>query len=243
MRYPFEKQFPVTQKFGQTHAAITGGVHTGLDIGAPAGTPVLAIATGTVIASGYETAGGNFVRVDVGGLSVGYYHLSQRNVAAGAVVNEGSVIGLVGSSGWATGPHLHLEIVRGGAAVDPQPYISGQTSSPTPAPRTPPSDGVYVIQKNDTLWGLEERWNLPHGRLQELNPGQDPRALQIGQHIRTAPAATATPVSTEQHYTIQPGDTFWGLENAWQLPHGRLQELNPGQDARNLQIGQRIRIK
>lgn len=242
MRYPFEKQHQITQKFGQTDAAVTGGVHKGLDLGASAGTPVLAVAAGTVIASGYQTAGGNFVLVDIGDLTVGYYHLQQRSVAAGSVVAEGDTVGLVGSTGWATGPHLHLQFERGGVAIDPQPYISGQSTHSAPAPRTPPADGIYVIQPNDTFWGLEERWNLPHGTLQQFNVGIDPRTLRIGQHIRTTASDNVPAPVTTRSYTIQQGDTFWGLEEAWQLPHGTLQQLNPDQNPRTLQIGQSIRI-
>lgn len=70
--------------------------------------------------------------------------------------------------------------------------------TPTPAPKpTPmPTDETYTIRKGDTFWGLEEAWKIPHGTLQALNPGVDPRSLAIGQSIRirgTAPAPAPAP--------------------------------------------------
>lgn len=243
MIYPFEEEKTITQKFGQGDAAITGGIHKGLDLAANYGTPVRAVAAGTVVGSGYSSSGGNYVVIDTGDINVGYYHLSQRLVGYGQVVAEGQQIGLVGSTGWSTGPHLHLQFERGGVAIDPLPYISGQVQYSDPAAMKPNSDGYYTMRQNDTFWGLEERWGIPHGTLQQANPELDPRTLQIGQRIRTSAAQSAAPAATEQYYTIQQGDTFWALEEGWQLSHGTLQQLNPGQDPRTLQIGQRIRIK
>lgn len=99
----------------------------------------------------------------------------------------------------------------------------------------------HTIKSGDTFWDLEEVYNIPHGTLQQLNPQLDPKRLAIGSQIiiRAEPAPTAS--APETYYTIIRGDTFWGLEDAWSLPHGTLQQLNAGQDPRTLQIGQRIR--
>lgn len=116
----------------------------------------------------------------------------------------------------------------------------GQNSPQNVSP-APQNKNKHIIISGDTFWGLEERYKLAHGTLQQLNPGIDPKALKIGSEIVIAgePATAPSPAAT--YYTIQRGDTFWGLEDAWQLPHGTLQQLNPGQDPRKLQIGQRIR--
>lgn len=114
-------------------------------------------------------------------------------------------------------------------------------NSPQDASPTPQNKNKHTIVSGDTFWGLEERYNIPHGTLQQLNPGLDAKALPIGGTIVLAAEPATTPSATATYYTIKQDDTFWGLEDAWQLPHGTLQQLNPGVDPRKLQIGQRIR--
>lgn len=99
----------------------------------------------------------------------------------------------------------------------------------------------HLIISGDTFWGLEERYSLEHGTLQKLNPELDPRRLAIGSEIVISGEPVSNTNTSATYYNICPGDTFWDLENAWQLPHGTLQHLNPKADARKLQIGQRIR--
>ena len=99
----------------------------------------------------------------------------------------------------------------------------------------------HVIASGDTFWGLEERYNITHGTLQKLNPQLDPRRLAIGTEIVISGEPVPVTNTPTTYYTIKPGDTFWDLENAWQLSHGTLQQLNPGINPRALQIGQRIR--
>lgn len=115
-------------------------------------------------------------------------------------------------------------------------------NSPQDVPPTPSNKNKHTIQKGDTFWGLEEANGWPHGTLQNLNPGLDAKKLQIGSEINIPAAAEEPPKNEKRYYTIQSGDTYWGLEDAWQLPHGRLQELNPQYPARELPIGARIRI-
>ncbi len=118
--------------------------------------------------------------------------------------------------------------------------------APQPAPAEQPAaqPGRYKIRKNDTFWEMENRYGWPHGTLQNMNPGVDPRKLQIGQIVivPTGPQEQAPPAPrpTVAQYTIVKDDTFWELEtkNGW--PHGTLQKLNPGVDPRRLQIGQKI---
>lgn len=113
----------------------------------------------------------------------------------------------------------------------------------TPQTDNPPKENKnkHTIVNGDTFWGLEEKYNIPHGTLQKLNPGIDAKSLQIGSTIRLRPEPSTAPGATKTYYTIRRGDTFWGLEDAWQLPHGTLQKLNPGIEPRELSIGQRIR--
>lgn len=96
--------------------------HTGVDFSAPRGTPVRSIANGEVIFAGRQSGYGLMVRIDhPGPYDSAYAHLDRivENVLEGESVDKGQVIGFVGSTGLATGPHLHFEIYRNGEFVDP----------------------------------------------------------------------------------------------------------------------------
>ncbi len=101
-----------------------GAFHKGIDISAPTGTPVHATADGVVIFSAMESGFGRLVVIDHGGGMQTYYaHLSRFKVYAGQEVRRGDEIGLVGSSGRTTAPHLHYEVHLGGNAVNPSAYL------------------------------------------------------------------------------------------------------------------------
>ena len=94
--------------------------HRGVDYAAAQGTPVRAVSDGMVVEAGWSGGYGQLVRLrHAGAMGSGYAHLSQILVAPGTRVRQGEVIGRVGSTGLATGPHLHFEVYRGGEAVDP----------------------------------------------------------------------------------------------------------------------------
>ncbi len=96
--------------------------HHGVDYAAPVGTPVRAVADGTVTYKGYNGAAGNMLKIKhPGNLQSGYLHLRgfAKGVKVGARVSQGQVIGYVGSSGRSTGPHLDFRIWKGGRAINP----------------------------------------------------------------------------------------------------------------------------
>lgn len=98
--------------------------HDGLDIGAAPNTPVHAPAQGRITSIGYDSKLGNMVRVDHGfGVETLYGHLAKALVKEGQRVERGDVIALVGSSGLATGPHLHYMVKLNGQTLDPTKYI------------------------------------------------------------------------------------------------------------------------
>ncbi|WP_345583877.1 M23 family metallopeptidase [Streptomyces prasinosporus] len=84
------------------------GYHTGADYAARHGTPCVAVRDGSVVRSGHDTSFGDFLVLRVGGFDFWYCHLSEQTVKGGPV-KAGRKIGEVGSSGKATGPHLHFE--------------------------------------------------------------------------------------------------------------------------------------
>jgi len=115
--------------------------HHGVDYAAPRGTPVHAIGNATVIQAGFIGGGGNAIRLKhTASFETSYMHLSAfaAGIHKGVHVNQGQVIGYVGSSGLATGPHLDFRIYKSGVAVDPLKMIS------------PP--GTPVSQKNLALF-------------------------------------------------------------------------------------------
>jgi len=98
--------------------------HEGIDITAPAGTPIEAPANGQVTFSGWETGYGNMVVIDHGyGVVTRFAHASRLLVGAGAKVRRGQAIALVGNTGLSTAPHLHYEVHVRGRPVNPLKYI------------------------------------------------------------------------------------------------------------------------
>jgi len=96
--------------------------HLGIDYGAPTGAPVVAVSSGTVVSAGWSGGGGNMVRLrHAGGYESYYLHLSSfaKGVRAGVHVDQGQLIGRVGATGTATGPHLDYRLRKNGAFVNP----------------------------------------------------------------------------------------------------------------------------
>ena len=95
-------------------------LHNGIDIGLERGTPVRSTWEGTVTYAGWSNAGyGNLVIVQNGDWTMYYAHLSAFSVSAGQEIQTGTVLGLSGSTGWSTGPHLHYEVRHQGAPLNP----------------------------------------------------------------------------------------------------------------------------
>ena len=113
----------ITSRFG-VRSSVRSGDHTGLDIGAPTGTPIKAAASGTVTFAGVKKSYGYMVVISHGdGIETYYGHCSKLYVTAGEKVSQGEVIAAVGSTGNSTGPHLHLEVRVNGVAYNPQNYV------------------------------------------------------------------------------------------------------------------------
>ncbi len=112
----------ITSRFGYR----SSNNHKGIDIGAPGGTPIYAVASGTVTISQYGYSGGygNYIIISHGnGIQTLYGHCSELCVSAGTNVSQGQLIAKVGSTGRSSGNHLHLEVRVNGVAQNPQNYV------------------------------------------------------------------------------------------------------------------------
>lgn len=113
----------ITDRFG-SFQSWRRSRHSGVDIGAPAGTPIYAAASGTVRTSSYGSSYGNYVVVDHGnGYSTLYAHASTKLVRAGQRVSKGEIIARVGNTGNSTGNHLHFEVRRNDNHIDPLQFF------------------------------------------------------------------------------------------------------------------------
>lgn len=118
--------YALTSNFGGRWHPILGEYrnHLGIDMAAPAGSPVYATASGIVRFAQWNGGYGLFVVLDHGGgLMTRYGHLERILVTAGQTVRAGDLLAYVGSTGLSTGPHLHYEIWLNGAAIDPKRYL------------------------------------------------------------------------------------------------------------------------
>jgi len=114
----------ITSPYGMRVISGRKDFHAGIDIGGPTGTNIVAAESGRVSYAGYMRGYGNVIILSHdGGYSTVYGHNSVNLVKKGQYVNKGSIIGKVGSTGNATGPHLHFEIRSGGKPVNPLPYL------------------------------------------------------------------------------------------------------------------------
>ena len=112
----------VTNPYGWQEHPVTKqkSLHSGVDLAADYGTNVLAVADGTVLDCSYDTAYGYILTLaHKDGVQTFYAHMQELLANPGDEVKQGQIIGLVGSSGWAPGPHLHLGVLIDGEAVDP----------------------------------------------------------------------------------------------------------------------------
>ena len=118
----------VTSEFGTRSpiilgdGTVTSSAHTGLDMGKPFGTPILAVADGTVVAVQHTNIGlGIYCVIDHGGgIFTAYGHTSRVLVSEGEKVKKGDTVAEVGSTGYSTGNHFHLEVIEHKKSVEPK---------------------------------------------------------------------------------------------------------------------------
>ncbi len=161
----------VTSSFGARVDPIDGhrGVHRGVDMAVPAGTPVLAAADGVVRLAGRHGGYGNLVEVrHADGSETRYAHLSAILVRAGEPVAQGQLIARAGATGRATGAHLHFEYRVGGVAVDPLAHLGLR-------PRLDSPEGPVAVHRSRFAAARVE------GSASEGLPGGDDVQRALGQ--------------------------------------------------------------
>lgn len=139
----------ITDYFGdrESPGGIGSTYHQGVDIGAPYGSPVYAAGDGSASIAGWNGGYGNTVKLDHGnGLATMYAHMSEVLTSVGANVGQGQAVGLVGSTGNSTGPHIHFSVLVNGEQVDPMQYFGFAVGT-----RYLPQDMIIQAHKGEMI--------------------------------------------------------------------------------------------
>jgi len=176
LRSPLRFEPRVTSGFSRSrlHPVFrTYRAHLGIDYGAPAGAAVVSVAAGTVISAGWSGGGGKMVRIrHASGFESYYLHLSAfgNGIRSGVHVDQGRLIGLVGATGTATGPHLDYRLKKNGVFVNP---LIEHRKLPPGDPIPPAQLAAFRVQRDQTLQALSTM-------LAAEGPPQKPDALDAG---------------------------------------------------------------
>ena len=200
MIWPVNKNTPITGNYGATGGPWGNTPHRGTDFGVQAGTPVVSALGGVVAFAGWDTRGGNCVRINTGNISLLYAHLSVIEVRAGQSVAEGARIGLSGATGYVTGPHLHFEATQNGAFINSLDLLNNPGKYGVGAPKPTPAPGGGN-KSNDTIANevIRGDWGNGADRVNRLRAaGYDPGAIQAIVNGRVTPAPVPSRKSNDE---------------------------------------------
>jgi len=217
--------------FGYRH----GRRHQGIDLPYPAGTPVRVAFDGKVRISDYVGGYGNLVVVrHANGLETFYGHLSRRDVESGDWVSAGDIIGLGGSSGRSTGPHLHFETRYRGAAFDPSWLIDFETG--TLRHRLLKIRSWYFNPNQRYVQSVDDEDEI-------FRTDEEDRLLAEEQAKKEAAARAAAEAAAMKYHTVRSGDTLSAIARKYNTSVAEICRLNGIKATTILQIGRRLRVR
>ena len=217
--------------FGYRH----GRRHQGIDLPYPTGTPVAVAFDGKVRISDYVGGYGNLVVVrHANGLETFYGHLSRRDVQPGDWVSAGDIIGLGGSTGRSTGPHLHFETRYRGAAFDPSWLIDFETG--TLRHRLLRIRSWYFNPNQRYVQNVDDEAEI-------FRTDEEDRLLAEEQAKKEAAARAAAEAAAMRYHTIRSGDTLSGIAKKYHTTVRSLCQLNGMKETTVLRVGKRIRVR
>ncbi len=220
-----------SSKYGYRH----GRRHTGIDLPYPKGTPVYATFDGKVRLSDYVGGYGNLVIIrHANGLETFYGHLSERKVTPGQWVQAGEVIGLGGSTGRSTGPHLHFETRYRGYSIDPSWLIDFETGALRHRMLhirgwyfNPSQRYVQSVDDEDAIWEGDEKARIE----------AEEKAKKLAQERERAAQAAI------KYHTVRSGDTLSKIAVKYHTTVRNICRLNGIKETTTLQIGRKLRVR
>lgn len=230
--YCCPNQVTPRSKFGYRH----GRRHQGIDLPYPKGTPVPAAFDGKVRISDYVGGYGNLVVIrHANGLETFYGHLAERKVNSGDWVSAGDIIGLGGSTGRSTGPHLHFETRYRGAAFDPSWIIDFEKG--TLRHRLLKVRSWYFNPNQRYVQDVDDEDEI-------FRTDEEDRLLAEKKAKEEAAARAKAEAAAQKYHTIRSGDTLSGIAKKYHTTVRRLCQLNPGLTEKTvLRVGRRIRVQ
>ncbi|MBQ9661127.1 MAG: peptidoglycan DD-metalloendopeptidase family protein [Bacteroidales bacterium] len=215
-------QTKVFSRFGYRH----GRRHQGVDLPYKTGTPVVAAFDGRVRVSDYSGGYGNLIVIrHENGLETYYGHLSKREVEVGDWVHAGDQIGLGGSTGRSTGPHLHFETRYKGFAFDPEwivDFEKGQLRA-----------NVFVLRRS---------YLDAHSHYVPESIDEEDDVYAADEKVIEEEKRRAAERAAARYYTVRSGDTLGAIARKQGKSLNAILKLNPGVNPNKLRIGQKIRV-
>lgn len=201
--------------------------HMGVDLPLPMKTPVYAAFDGKVRVSMYNRGYGNIVVIrHASGLETSYAHLSERNVEPGDYVAAGDVIGLGGSTGRSTGPHLHFETRYEGNAFDPQWLIDFEAGTLR--------HGYFTLKR---------KYLSPQSKYYPESEDEEEDIYKSEEEDRAEADRIAREMAAAQYHTIKSGDTLGALAIKYHTSVNAICRLNGISPKTTLRIGRKLRVK
>ncbi len=240
--------YPVYGKYSSPYGTRNGTIHEGIDIAAPANSPIYAAFDGTVrLAKNYGDYGNTIVIRHTNGTETVYAHNAKNLVAVGDEVEAGDEIALVGKSGNATGNHLHFEVRVNAKTIDPELLLDVDSEGL--------HSGVVIIKQNTNGNISAERIedddqeSVSSSRSEAVSVS-DPNAsassskgVMVGGKVYDAPTPAAKPEVEKKYHTVVSGDTLSQIAEKYNVGLSVVYKLNNMNRNTVIKVGQKIRVQ